>query len=193
MTKFYASTLALIVATSGAWAESHSTNMTEEDGNSSTQMTADGSDNGMMNDDATGDSSTQMTADNSDNGMMNDDTTMADSSEMLIRTRDITGGNVYTTNEANDEGWDADSMYTEVGSDWNTIGEIEDIVLNENGEMIGIVAEVGGVLDIGDKHVMLPVENVSLVAVDDATYGFVTAYNEEDLEEMDSVDEGFWN
>lgn len=171
MTKFYASTLALIVATSGAWAESHSTSMTEE----------------------TGDSSTQMTAETSDSGMMNDDATMADSSEMLIRTRDITGGNVYTTNEANDEGWNVGSMYTEVGADWNTVGEIEDIVLNENGQMIGIVAEVGGILDIGDKHVMLPVENVSLVAVDDATYGLVTAYNEEDLEDMDSVDEGCWN
>lgn len=111
----------------------------------------------------------------------------------LIRTRDITGGTVYTTNEANDEGWDADAMYEEVDSDWNQVGTIEDIVLTKNGEMKGIVAEVGGFADIGDKHVMISIDDVSLVAVDDASYTYLTRMNEEDLEEMESVDEGFWN
>lgn len=111
----------------------------------------------------------------------------------LIRTRDITGGNVYTMNEADDEGWDPEYMHTEVGADWNQIGEIEDIVLSRSGQMMGIIVEVGGFLDIGDSHVMIPVENVNLVAVDDTTYTYVTRYNEEELEEMESVDEGFWN
>lgn len=127
----------------------------------------------------------------SDTGAMNE--THAD----LIRTRDITGGAVYTTNEANDEGWnggwDSDTAYDAVGTDWNQIGEIEDIVLSKDGKIKGIIAEVGGFLDIGDKHVMIPVENISLVAVDDKTYSFVTSHSEEQLEEMDSVDEGFWN
>ena len=174
MTKMIASALALTIAASGAWADNHSaSNMSEEDGASDTEMVADAS--------------------KGDTTSVTDGGSMMDSSEMLIRARDITGGNVYTLNEANDEGWSADSIYTEVGADWNDIGEIEDLVMNENGQLIGIVAEVGGFLDIADKHVVLPVENISLVAVDDATYSFVTAYNEEDLEEMDAVDEGFWN
>lgn len=111
----------------------------------------------------------------------------------LIRTRDITGGNVYTTNEADDEGWDPEYMYDTVGADWNQIGEIEDIVLNQSGQVIGIVAEVGGFLDIGDKHVVIEVNDLNLVAVDDTTYAYVTRLNEEDLEAMQDVDEAFWN
>ncbi|WP_147115151.1 PRC-barrel domain-containing protein [Tateyamaria sp. syn59] len=110
----------------------------------------------------------------------------------LIRSRDITGGAVYTTNEATDEGWDSATVYDAVGPDWNQIGEIEDIVLSRDGQMIGIVAEVGGFLDLGDKHVMISVGDVSLVAVDDQSYSYVTRLNEEDLEALEGVDEGFW-
>ena len=111
----------------------------------------------------------------------------------LIRTRDITGGNIYTMNEADDEGWDPDMCYNEVGADWNEIGEIEDIILSKDGQMIGIVGEVGGFLDIGDKHVLISIDDVNLVPVDDKTYAFVTRLNEEQLEELPEVDEGFWD
>lgn len=116
-----------------------------------------------------------------------------DDDAKLIRTRDITGGAIYTLNEANDEGWEADWAFEDVRDRINEIGEIEDIVLSENGEFMGIVAEIGGFLDIGDKHVMLKVSDVKLVAVDDQTYAYVTRLNEEQLEAMEGVDEGFWN
>lgn len=113
--------------------------------------------------------------------------------ENLIRTRDITGGDIYTLNGPMDEdtwgNWEADG----VGPDWNDIGEIEDIILDRNGQMIGIVAEIGGFLDIGDKHVLIPVEDIRLTPVDDKTYVIVTRKTEEQLEEMESVDEGWWN
>ncbi|MCR9158724.1 MAG: PRC-barrel domain-containing protein [Rhodobacteraceae bacterium] len=165
MTKLFASALALTVATTGAWAGSHSSSETVTD---------------------------------STNSAMMESTTMADNMSMddpanLIRTRDITGGTIYTTNAANDEGWSMDTIHTEVGANWNDIGEIEDIVLNKSGQMIGIVAEIGGFLDIADKHVMIPVSDVNLVAVDDRSYAFVTKFSEEELEQMESVDEGFWN
>ena len=111
----------------------------------------------------------------------------------LIRTRDITGGNIYTMNEADDEGWDPDMRYNEVGADCNEIGEIEDIILSKDGQMIGIVGEVGGFLDIGGKHVLISIDDVNLVPVDDKTYAFVTRLNEEQLEELPEVDEGFWD
>ncbi len=122
-------------------------------------------------------------------------TSSADMTSMqgdLIRSRDITGGTVYTTNAAEDEGWDVNTVYDEVGPDWNSIGEIEDLVLSREGQLIGIVAEVGGFLDIADKHVMIGVDDVNLVAVDDQDYAFVTRMNEEQLESMEGVDEGFW-
>ena len=83
--------------------------------------------------------------------------------------------------------------YDAVGTDWNDIGEIEDIILSKDGQMVGIVAEVGGFLDIADKHVVIPVQNVSLVAVDDETYSYVTRMSEEELEQLEGVDEGFWD
>ena len=112
---------------------------------------------------------------------------------MLIRTRDITGGTIYTMTEARDEGWDTELVYDRVDDDWNQIGTIEDIVLNHSGQVVGIVAEVGGFLDIGDKHVMLEVDDLNLVAVDDMRYTYVTRHSEERLENMQGVDEGFWN
>ncbi|EAR50531.1 hypothetical protein OG2516_09810 [Oceanicola granulosus HTCC2516] len=111
----------------------------------------------------------------------------------LIRSRDITGGTIYTTNEADDEGWDSANVYDTVGDGWESIGEIEDIVLSRDGQMIGLVAEVGGFLDIGDKHVMVSVDDISLVAVDDQEYAYVTRLNEEDLEALEGIDEGFWD
>ena len=59
--------------------------------------------------------------------------------------------------------------------------------------MVGIVAEVGGFLDIGDKHVMISTPDVNLVAVDDQTYAYVTRLSEEELEALPGVDEGFWD
>ncbi|MFW8596063.1 PRC-barrel domain-containing protein [Cribrihabitans neustonicus] len=111
----------------------------------------------------------------------------------LIRTRDITGGDIYTLNGPMDEdtwgNWEADG----VGPDWNDIGEIEDIILDRNGQVKGVVAEIGGFLDVGDKHVMIPVEDMRLAPVDDKKYVIVTRFTEEQLEEMPSVDEGWWD
>mgnify|MGYP000312487121 CR=1 FL=1 len=111
----------------------------------------------------------------------------------LIRTREIRGGDIYTMNEANDEGWNADTAYDGIGDNWNDIGEIEDLILSKDGQVIGIVAEVGGFLDIADKHVMISVDNLKLVPVDDRTYVYLTKYNEEQLEELQDVDEGWWD
>ena len=113
--------------------------------------------------------------------------------ENLIRTRDITGGDIYTLNGPMDEdtwgNWEAEG----VGPDWNDIGEIEDIILDRDGQMVGVVAEIGGFLDIGDKHVLIPIDDIRLTPVDDKTYVIVTRKTEEQLEEMESVDEGWWN
>ena len=91
-----------------------------------------------------------------------------------------------------DADW-ADMSYSEVDAEWEQVGEIEDIVLDRSGQMVGVVAEVGGFLDIGDKHVIIPVENVRLVPVDDVEFALVTNHTEDELESMEDVDEGFWD
>ena len=129
-----------------------------------------------------------------DNGNMEQVAKGGDNSDAkLIRTRDITGGVVYSTGQAGTEEWKADDVFEGLNDQWTRIGEIEDIVLTESGDFHGIVAEVGGFLDLGDKHVMLEIDDVNLVALDDGTYAYVTNRTEEQLEEMEGVDEGFWD
>jgi|SRR6056297_70204 len=129
-------------------------------------------------------------------GVMADDhgdmTDLGSKQGELIRSRDITDAQIYTTDAADDEGWTEESSYEDVGADWNEIGEVEDLVLSKDGQLMGIVAEVGGFLDVGDKHVAIAIDDVKLVPVDDRSYAYVTRLSEEDLEAMTSVDEGFW-
>lgn len=125
--------------------------------------------------------------------MSDDDTGTATSMDGLIRTRDITGGDVYTTAETyGDADW-ANASFDSIGDGLDDIGDIEDVVLNRDGKMIGVVAEVGGFLDIADKHVMLKLEDVKLAPLDDGEYAVVTRRSEEELESMNGVDEGWWN
>lgn len=108
-----------------------------------------------------------------------------------FRARDLTGNNVYTTNTYVEDDWDLDAEVTDIETAYSNIGEIEDLVLDADGKLIGIVAEVGGFLDIGDKHVMLPVEDLQVVSSAGEPY-YVTRLTEEQLEELEGVDQGWW-
>ncbi|MEI4264173.1 PRC-barrel domain-containing protein [Roseovarius sp. D0-M9] len=63
------------------------------------------------------------------------------------------------------EGWSVDVMLssTEVidvtGED---IGDIENIIFSNDGEVLGIIAEVGGLWDIGDTHVHVPWDEITM-------------------------------
>lgn len=118
---------------------------------------------------------------------------MSMSTDDMIRTRDITGGNIYTTSPEGMTDWNADTAFDTVGEDWADIGEIEDVILDRNGQLVGIVGEVGGFLDIGDRHVFLPVSDLRLVPVDNEEYAYVTRYSEEELEALEDIDEGWWD
>lgn len=188
--------IAMALAATTAFAQSDS-NEEMENSNDTTQVESSGE---ASMSDSNSDSGDSM-AEDSDSPMtysgMDWDKSSQEMQQMqgeLIRSRDITGGAVYTTNEAHDEGegWDM-TTYDEVDSDWNQIGEIEDLVMSQDGKLTGIVVEVGGFLDIGDKHVVLSVKDAKLVPVDNMSYTFVTRFNEEDLEAMNGVDEAFWN
>lgn len=128
--------------------------------------------------------------------MYDGDDTASDSgssdTDNLVRVRDITGGPIYTMNLIGDDDWDVMMAEESIGADWTEIGEIEDLVLSRTGQLTGIVAEVGGFLDIGDKHVLLPINDVKLVPSEDRTYSIVTRFSEEDLSELENIDESPW-
>lgn len=83
--------------------------------------------------------------------------------------------------------------YTEIGDNWQNVGEIEDIVFTADGKIEGVVAEVGGFLDIGDKHVHISLGDVQLMPIDDGSYALVTNYTKDQLMEMPDVDESAMN
>ncbi len=80
-----------------------------------------------------------------------------------------------------------------IQDNWENVGEIEDLVFNADGSLEGIVAEVGGFLDIGDKHIHISLSDVNLVPVDDATYAIVVPYTKDQMMEMPDVDESALN
>lgn len=145
----------------------------------------------------------------------------ANDADGLIRARDILGGAVYAENTDDMTDMDnastdtvatdtapADATMTTEGSEdtdmaaadgsmiqdnWDNVGEIEDLVFNADGSLEGIVAEVGGFLDIGDKHIHISLSDVNLVPVDDASYAIVVPYTKDQMMEMPDVDESALN
>lgn len=111
----------------------------------------------------------------------------------LIRTSEMIGGEVYTLDSQDQAEWSDNPYYESVEDGWEQIGNVTDVVLNPNGEMTGIVVEVGGFLDIGDSTVLLNLDDAKLASVDeDNEYHFVTRYSEEELETLQEVEENWW-
>lgn len=111
----------------------------------------------------------------------------------MIAGDDITGGPIYSTGEAYDAGlWDSGEPYA-YDAGYETIGDIEDIVLDVNGQMVGVVAEVGGFLGLGSKDVLLPLDDVRLVSPDGADYAYVTRLTEDQLTDLPAIEEGLFD
>jgi hypothetical protein len=114
---------------------------------------------------------------------------MTSEAEQYHRARDIIGNPIYTTNEYVED-WDLDAEVDDITM-YDEIGEIEDLLIDESGEVVGLVAEVGGFLDIGDKHVMIRVDDLEVVRSQGEPY-YVTRMTEEMLEDREGLDQGWW-
>jgi sporulation protein YlmC with PRC-barrel domain len=62
------------------------------------------------------------------------------------------------------------------------IGEVEDLLIGPDGRVVAIVAEVGGVWDIGDTHVSVPFDQVDMAAFEDGVVIPVTEETVDDYE-----------
>lgn len=70
-------------------------------------------------------------------------------------------------NELYSEGWSVENMFDEaeiIDASGQVIGDVENIIFSNEGELLGVVAQVGGLLDIVDTHVHIPWDEVSLVS-----------------------------
>ncbi|MBL9058613.1 MAG: PRC-barrel domain-containing protein [Mangrovicoccus sp.] len=106
----------------------------------------------------------------------------------LILAEDLEGGKIYSDPAGI---WDATTPPADLRADWPEIGEIEDVVLDSSGQMVGVVADVGGFLGIGDKHVLLPIGRTMILPHgDDGKYVLVSRETEDTLKAMPEVEKG---
>lgn len=89
------------------------------------------------------------------------------------------------------EGWSAKNLMDEAtvyGPAGNDMGSIENLVVGRDGKLLGIVAEVGGFLDIGDTHVFVPWAEVR---VSDGLKRVTIPITEENVENYSTSPDGF--
>lgn len=49
------------------------------------------------------------------------------------------------------------------GADGEEVGDVEEVLINASGEVVGITVEVGGFLGIGEKEVIVPLSDLNYV------------------------------
>lgn len=100
--------------------------------------------------------------------------------------------------------WSADRMLDEFdvyGEEGEEIGSIENLIIGDDGQVLAIIAQVGGFWDIGDTHVSVPFDQVELApgearipltednADDYSIFGDAGFYYEETAQNVNVVDD----
>ena len=106
----------------------------------------------------------------------------------LMRASAIKGSEVYTVDVTGRAVWDDGVTYAQIDANWDKIGEVEDLVLDNDGNIVAAIAEVGGFLGIGEKEVMLQPDEIAFVVTPDRI-GVVSALSKEALEQREAVAE----
>ncbi|SDY87072.1 PRC-barrel domain-containing protein [Citreimonas salinaria] len=63
------------------------------------------------------------------------------------------------------EGWSVENMFDEteiIDASGEDVGDVENVVFSNDGQVLGIIAQVGGFWDIGDTHVYVPWDEVTM-------------------------------
>ncbi|NNJ74677.1 MAG: PRC-barrel domain-containing protein [Anderseniella sp.] len=96
---------------------------------------------------------------------------------------DFIGKEIYTRETEWDENFFAkDGWETE----WENIGQVENIILNQDGSVRAVKLEVGGFLGIGSKHVAVPMSRLSFIRRDGEwdNYFLAVKTNKDELTKM---------
>ncbi|MEY8838778.1 PRC-barrel domain-containing protein, partial [Cribrihabitans sp. XS_ASV171] len=97
-----------------------------------------------------------------------DDLFMEQAGSGAIHASDFIGMNVYAANPAEDaETWSMDAAEG-VQNEWESVGEIHDIVMDREGAIQSVLVDIGGFLGIGERQVALNMSQVRFVS-DSAT------------------------
>lgn len=87
---------------------------------------------------------------------------------------------------------------TEVGAeplqtrpeDWPIVARVEDLVISDDHRLVGVVAEVGGVLGVGGRQVVLPPDALLPMRIGAESF-FVTPLTKAELEALPEFDTTF--
>ncbi|WP_138464737.1 PRC-barrel domain-containing protein [Poseidonocella sp. HB161398] len=111
--------------------------------------------------------------------------------DSLILADDLEGAEIYSDMESGS--WAEEPSLETVGDDWKPIGHIENVVLDSKGNMYGVVADIGGFLGIGDKHVLFEMDKVAILPRTDGaeTYQLAVKETQAELESMPAVEKGW--
>lgn len=63
--------------------------------------------------------------------------------------------------------WSSGPAFVSARDQWEDIGKINDIVLSQDGNVRGVLLDIGGFLGIGARTVMVPIDELYFVADDD--------------------------
>ncbi|GGK41828.1 PRC-barrel domain-containing protein [Salinarimonas ramus] len=88
-----------------------------------------------------------------------------------LETPEVVALSGWNTDEFYGSGWSAEEFideYEVYGIGGEEIGDVEDIIVGADGEVIAVVAEIGGFIDIGDTHVAVPWSEIELAYGDRA-------------------------
>lgn len=78
---------------------------------------------------------------------------------------------------------------TVYGANEENVGEINDVVLSEDGQIDAIIIDVGGFLGIGEKSVAVGMDNLTFMSDEDGDRYLYTEFTEEQLEAQPEYDE----
>lgn len=81
-----------------------------------------------------------------------------------------------------------ETIYTSSADDAESVGEINDLLVGENGEIDAAIIGVGGFLGLGEKNVAVSYDDLKLTADDDGTYYVVLETSKEELESAPEFD-----
>jgi len=120
------------------------------------------------------------------------DTTSAPATDSAADTTD-TGAAVdrNTLTEVPADQISADNLIgtTVYGADDENIGEINDVVLSDDGQIDAVIIDVGGFLGIGEKPVAVGMDNLVFLADEDGDRYLYTEFTKEQLEAQPEYDE----
>lgn len=99
----------------------------------------------------------------------------------------VTSRRIWTTNQPSSTAW-VDAQLQERPAEWQDIAKVNDIVLDDSGQVVGYIADIGGFLGIGAKKVLLGEDAIHLITIGSDTF-FATNYTKVELEALPDFDE----